>query len=106
MKHRFIVAASASGRVPADGAPPITLNGTSYSAPTGSFCDVPMPAYSGGGGALVSPAYLDLGACGVSDDRPALYKADAGKTYIDTTLGSKVIVWDGAAWRDMTGTLV
>jgi hypothetical protein len=85
---------------------PITVNGRTYVCASGGTIDVPdFDAYllqangwtpaAGGGTGSVRPTAMPNGQ-----------PLKRGTTFNDTTIG-KIIMWDGAVWRDhTTGALV
>ncbi len=106
-KHRYMRPAAAtlqndpSAASMCGGQMPLTLNGALYSCAVGSTVDVPY-----GSGVQGVNFWIDLGEVGFTEDRPSLMGRDYGRTFIDKSLGNKVLTWDGAAWRDTTGAAV
>lgn len=100
--HRFIRPAAASGLVPASGQPPITLPSTGQA----SFCAVGASVDVEFGQALMNTgAWIDLGEVGPTWARPSCRRDEAGRKFIDSTLGV-LIVWDGDTWRGLNGASV
>lgn len=86
-----------------------TVNGRRYSAVPGAAVDVPdMDAT-----VLGANGWITCAPSGTTAQRPttnqasgSLYFAAPGMSFVDTTIG-KLIVFDGATWRDpVTGSAV
>jgi hypothetical protein len=80
----------------------LTANGRGYSGVPGTAIDVP----DFDAGVLAANGWTRVALSGASSARPPInpnasppYTAAAGLHYLDTTLG-KIIVFDGATWRD------
>ena len=96
---------------------PIAASGGIYSSPIGTPIDVPVndvPRLLGNGWSCLTRGgghgSIEWGLVGTTAQRPtgklgSNLPLDAGAQYIDTTIG-KIIVWDGATWRDYTGSAV
>ncbi|MGO9006611.1 MAG: hypothetical protein ACLQIQ_07500 [Beijerinckiaceae bacterium] len=78
-----------------------TVNGRTYSGTPGTVQDIP----DFDANALAANGWINVAFSGPTSARPtatvAPYAATAGLPFYDTTLG-KVIVYDGATWRDPT----
>ena len=81
----------------------------SYSATAGGFIDAVGDPGSGDATVLASQGFLPICMSGPTTSRPNFATTTVGVLqrnvlYLDTTI-SKVIVWDGANWRDpVTGS--
>jgi hypothetical protein len=78
----------------------LTINGRSYTAALGSYCDMPSfdarVAEANGWTKGDVPGNADVTANRPSAPTNNMY---VGKTFLDTTLGY-LIVWDGVLWRN------
>ena len=84
----------------------MTVNGRNYSGAPGSVADIPDVDAQ----VLAANGWVKVGASGATAQRPtstsAPFKAAPGAQYWDTSL-SKLIFFDGVAWRDpATGNAV
>lgn len=105
MNHRFILPATATGLVGANGPTPLAgPTGARYAAAAGSYVDVPY-GVEGQTGLQNTGFWIDIGPVRATAERPSLSGRDQGFRFIDTTL-SKQITWDGANWRDTSGAVV
>jgi hypothetical protein len=84
----------------------MVVNGRTYAGTPGSAMDVPDMD----GAVLAANGWIKVAASGTTAQRPtstsAPLRAAPNERYFDTTLG-KLIVFDGATWRDpATGSAV
>ena len=75
------------------------VNGRTYTKTPGGILDVPDFDVPG----LTSNGWLPWGQVGTTAQRPT--NPSVSQHYVDTTV-SKVIQWDGGAWRDIAGSSV
>lgn len=87
---------------PSVGQQTITVNGRHYSATPGSAVDVPDMD----GAVLAANGWILCAPSGTTAQRPTVnpntnppYVAAPNFEYFDNTI-SKIIFWDGSAWRD------
>jgi hypothetical protein len=103
---------------PGLGKNPVTLpNGTTYSCAVGATIDVLATDCDflhgngwvpiGHGGGRGHPEAAQVGPSSSRKTNAGHYAAPLmlGSQHVDTTLG-KIVTWDGAAWRDITGASV
>jgi hypothetical protein len=76
-----------------------------YTATGGGFIDALGDPNSGDASSLSSQGFLLIAASGTTAQRPnGMGIQKPGFLYVDTTI-AKVVVWDGANWRDpVTGS--
>jgi hypothetical protein len=80
-----------------------------YSAAGGSFIDALGSPDAGDAASLSSQGFIPICASGPTSSRPAFATTTVGVGargvfYLDTTI-PKIVVWDGANWRDpVTGS--
>jgi hypothetical protein len=81
----------------------------SYAATAGGYIDAVGDPASGDASALSSQGFIPICASGPTASRPVFSTTSVGVgirdvLYLDTTI-SKIVVWDGSAWRDpVTGS--
>jgi hypothetical protein len=106
--HRLLPPAALPGSPAAGGAFSTTVNGRAYAATPGAAIDAPdfdSIALVAAGWIFVAPSGPTSGRPSPSTNTTSPYPVSPGldTKYYDTTLGF-LLFWDGAAWRDPTGT--
>jgi hypothetical protein len=102
MKTRLLAVAGTTARTVTNS------RGVQYTAAPGTVVDVEdfQSSVSGTG---PGGSFVNLGLAGTTAERPTQNSDGSsikpGFRFIDSTLGA-LIVWDGAAWRDVTGAAV
>jgi hypothetical protein len=85
-----------------------TVNGRLYSAAPGVAVDVPdmdAPVLAANGWVMCAPSGTTAQRPTTNPNTNPPYVAAPNFEYFDTTI-SKLIFWDGATWRDPTGSAV
>jgi hypothetical protein len=92
-----LAGATVTGNIGAGAFQPIQR---SYTVAGGSFADVQGDVNSGDAASLRSQGFIVVAQSGPTSARPVFSAGQSpGFMYLDTTLG-KIVVWDGAAFRD------
>ena len=100
-----LAGANVTGNIGAGAGNPILR---SYSATAGGYIDA-LGDPGGDASALGSQGFIPICASGPTSSRPSFSTTTVGVgmrdvLYLDTTI-SKIVVWDGANWRDpVTGS--
>lgn len=96
-----LAGASVTGNIGAGAGNPVLR---SYSASAGGFIDAVGDPTSGDASTLSSQGFILICQSGPTASRPNFATTTVGVgmrdvLFLDTTI-SKIVVWDGAAWRD------